>query len=126
MTASDQAINLRHKFSLLTEHWSPRVIAELNGQAVKLAKVSGDFVWHHHAEEDELFLVFKGTLYLDFRDRNSVKLEEGELFVMPRGVEHRPRTPEGMETWIMLIEPITTRHTGEVEHALTDNSYERI
>jgi mannose-6-phosphate isomerase-like protein (cupin superfamily) len=120
------AINVADKFSQFDEHWSPRVIAELNGQAVKLAKVAGTFVWHDHAEEDELFLVFRGTLHIDFHDRETVTLREGELFVVPRGTVHRPRTPEGQETWIMLLEPIQTKHTGDVQHPLTVTEYKRL
>ena len=120
------AINVANKFRQFDDHWSPRVIAELNGQAVKLAKVAGTFVWHDHAEEDELFLVFRGTLYIDFHDRETVTLHEGELFVVPRGTTHRPRTPEGQETWIMLLEPIQTKHTGNVQHPLTVTEYKRL
>ncbi|WP_116105251.1 cupin domain-containing protein [Lewinella sp. IMCC34191] len=120
------AVNVAQKFALFQEHWSPKVIAELNGQAVKLAKVSGEFVWHDHAEEDELFLLFQGTLFIDFRDRETVTLEAGELYVVPRGVSHRPRTRPGEEAWIMLLEPLSTAHTGAVRHELTQDRLERI
>lgn len=120
------AINIDQKFSQFTDRWSPRVIAELNGQAVKLAKVSGRFVWHDHADEDELFLVFRGRLYLDFKDRATVTLNEGELFVVPRGVQHCPYTDEGEEAWLMLLEPVETKHTGTVEHELTVKEYQRL
>ena len=119
-------INIADKFSQFDDHWSPRVVTELNGQAVKLAKVSGTFVWHDHTDEDELFLVFRGMLHIDFPDCETVTLREGELFVVPRGTTHRPRTPEGQETWIMLLEPIQTKHTGDVQHALTVTEYKRI
>ncbi len=120
------AINIADKFSLFQEHWTPKIIAELNGQAVKLAKVSGEFVWHDHADEDELFLVYRGTLYLDFQDRETVVLKPGELYVVPRGISHRPRTNDGEEVWILLLEPLGTRHTGEVRHALTQDSCDRL
>lgn len=121
-----QPIDLFEKFGLFDDHWSPKVIAELNGQAVKIAKVSGRFVWHDHAGEDELFMVLKGKLFLDLRDDQTVTLREGQLYVVPRGVEHLPYTDPGKEAWIILIEPIATKHTGEVEHELTVKGYERI
>jgi len=112
-------VNIRQKFQLFTEQWTPKIIAELNGQHLKLAKVSGEFVWHDHAGEDELFLVHKGTLYLDLRDGTTIELNPGEFYVMPRGVEHRPRTKTGEEVWLMLIEPAGIKHTGEVEAEIT-------
>ncbi len=116
-------INIQEKFSLFSDHWSPKVIGELNGQHVKLAKVKGEFVWHDHAGEDELFYIFKGTLKLEFRDRTEV-LNEGEMLIIPRGVEHRPVAEE--EVWLMLFEPVATRHTGDVKHALTVEKYDRL
>ncbi|MBB4078237.1 mannose-6-phosphate isomerase-like protein (cupin superfamily) [Lewinella aquimaris] len=118
--------NLDYKFSLFTDHWSPKVIAELNGQAVKLAKVQGEFVWHDHAGEDELFLIHRGTLFIDFEDRPTVTLNPGDLYVVPRGVKHRPRTADGQEAWIVLLEPIATKHTGEVDHPLTVRTYDHL
>jgi len=112
-------VNIRQKFQLFTEQWTPKIIAELNGQHLKLAKVSGEFVWHDHAGEDELFLVHKGTLYLDLRDGTTIELNPGEFYVMPRGVEHRPRTKTDEEVWLMLIEPAGIKHTGEVEAEIT-------
>lgn len=109
-------INLKEKYALFNEHWTPKIIAELNGQQVKLAKLKGSFVWHSHAEEDELFFVVKGTLHIEFRDQSQT-LQEGEMIVVPAGVEHRPHAPE--EAWVMLFEPISTRHTGGVQHELT-------
>ncbi|NJB85068.1 mannose-6-phosphate isomerase-like protein (cupin superfamily) [Lewinella marina] len=120
------AINLLDKFSRFSDQWSPKVIAELNGQAVKLAKVQGTFVWHDHAEEDELFFVVRGTLLIDFEDRETVRLEPGELYVVPRGVRHCPRTEGEEEVWLMLLEPISTKHTGEVEDARTVRTYDRL
>jgi mannose-6-phosphate isomerase-like protein (cupin superfamily) len=106
-------VNLAEKFSLITEHWRPKVVAELNGQEVKLVKVRGEFVWHHHDLEDELFLILRGSLRIEFRDR-VVKLGPGELLVIPRGVEHRPVAEEEVE--LMLFEPAATRNTGNVVH----------
>jgi mannose-6-phosphate isomerase-like protein (cupin superfamily) len=119
-------INLVEKFSLISDRWSPKIIAELNGQAVKLAKVSGTFVWHDHAAEDELFLVVRGSLLIDIEGGGTLSLAEGELCVVPRGITHRPRTPDGEETWILLLEPTTTRHSGTVRHELTRDSCDRI
>jgi mannose-6-phosphate isomerase-like protein (cupin superfamily) len=106
-------VNLEEKFGLITEHWRPKVVAELNGQEVKLVKVRGEFVWHHHELEDELFLIVRGSLRIEFRDR-VVTLGPGELLVIPRGVEHRPVAEEEVE--LMLFEPAATRNTGNVEH----------
>jgi len=110
-------INILNKFKLFSETWTPKLIGELNGQYVKLAKVKDQFVWHSHENEDELFLVFKGTLYMDFRDRTEV-ICEGEMIVVPKGVEHNPRT-NGEEVWLMLFEPKATAHTGNIEHKRT-------
>ena len=104
-------VTLAAAFAQISEHWRPRVIAELNGQEVKLVKVKGEFVWHHHDAEDELFLVTKGRLTIEFRDR-SVTLGPGECLVVPRGVEHRPVAPEEVE--MILFEPTGVRNTGNV------------
>lgn len=112
-----KTIRLEEKYNQFQEHWTPKIIAELNGQYVKLAKVQGEMIWHSHSEEDELFMVQKGTLIMDFRDHTEV-IQEGEILVVPKGVEHRPRT-NGEEVWIMLIEPKSTKHTGEVKHEMT-------
>lgn len=111
-----EAVNLADKLALFDEQWSPRIVAELNGQYVKLAKVQGEFVWHDHAEEDELFLVLKGELTLRFRD-GEVQVGPGELYVVPRGVEHQPFAAQ--ETHLMLFEPKATAHTGEVRDEKT-------
>lgn len=116
-------INLQNKFGHFSDHWHPRLIAELNGQAVKIAKLKGDFIWHDHKEEDELFFVIKGTLHIEFRDQTKT-LNEGEILVVPKGVEHRPYAPE--EVWVMLFEPAETKHTGEVDHELTKHTIESI
>src|SRR4249919_2083623 len=110
-----EPVNLLKKFDLFNDRWSPKIIAELNGQAVKLAKVKGEFVWHDHKEEDEMFFIVKGKLKIEFRDR-LIELNEGEMLVVPKGVEHKPIAEE--ETWVMLFEPMATKHTGEVKHAL--------
>ena len=86
------SINLMEKFSLFTKEWTPKIIGELNGQYVKICKLKGDFVWHSHENEDELFMVFKGTLLMDFRDGRTVTVREGEVLIVPKGVEHRPHT----------------------------------
>ncbi len=109
-------VNLRDKLALFDDHWHPRVVAELNGQQVKVAKVEGPFVWHHHEHEDELFLVVEGELDLEFRDQ-TITLRPGELLVVPRGVEHRP-VSRG-ETHIVLFEPKSTLNTGNVENERT-------
>ena len=111
-----EKINLADKFALIREHWNPKIIGELNGQHVKLAKVQGAFVWHHHADEDELFLVVKGQLTLRFRD-GEVVLNEGECCIVPRGVEHQPVAEE--EVHLLLFEPASTRNTGNVENERT-------
>lgn len=118
--------NILQKFDLFTDQWSPKIIGELNGQQLKLAKVQGEFVWHDHENEDELFLVYRGTLYLDFRDGSTVELNPGEFHIVPKGVEHRPRTVDDEEVWLMLIEPASTKHTGEVETELTKHRHDWI
>lgn len=105
-------VNLTQKFALFAEQWSPRVIAEANGQYIKLARVQGEFVWHAHEHEDEIFFVISGQLIIQLRD-GRVELNPGELFVVPKGVEHNPFAP--VETLIMLIEPKQTTHTGDVQ-----------
>ncbi len=110
MQNSATRINLSEKFALIDQPWSPRIIAALNGQHVKLALLEGEFDWHHHEGEDELFLVIEGRLLIHLRDR-VVTLEPGELFVVPRGAEHRPCAPEGAR--VLLFEPASTMNTGE-------------
>ncbi len=105
------AINLAEKFAQFSDHWSPKIIGELNGQHVKLAKFQGPFVWHHHDHEDELFLVVKGSFDMEYRDR-TVTLNEGEFCIVPRGVEHRPNAVE--EVHVLLFEPAGTLNTGNV------------
>lgn len=122
MSAVDK-INLQDKLSQFDEHWSPRIVAELNGQHVKLAKVKGAFVWHHHEDEDELFYVLTGRLTIEFRD-GSVELGPGECVVVPRGVEHRPVAEE--ETHILMFEPASTLNTGNVRSERTVEDPERL
>lgn len=114
MRATPTRINLAEKFAQISEHWRPRVVAELNGQEVKLVKVQGEFTWHHHEHEDELFLVIAGALRIEFRD-GVVELGPGECCVVPRGVEHRPVADH--ECQMLLFEPSGVRNTGNVEHA---------
>ena len=116
-------INIHEKLGSFTDHWNPRIVAELNGQHVKLTKFQGSFVWHHHEHEDELFLVLKGRFRMEFRDRD-VWLEEGEILVVPRGVEHRPVAEE--EVHILLFEPASTLNTGNVVNEKTKRVLDRI
>ena len=113
-----QSINLMSKFSLFDEKWTPKIIGELNNQYVKLCKLEGEFVWHSHENEDELFMVFKGKLLMDFRDGRTVVVNEGEILIVPKGVEHKPYT-NGDVVFNLLFEPKTTKHTGDVKSTLT-------
>ncbi len=121
-----KVIDVHEKFSMFNDTWSPRIIAELNGQQVKLAKLTGTFVRHAHEEEDELFLVFKGRLFLDFDDGTTREISEGQMIVVPRGVAHLPYTREDEEAWVMLFEPSSTAHTGDVITDRTVTNPERI
>src|SRR5437762_4555343 len=103
--------SLNEKFALIHEHWRPKVVAQLNGQELKLAKFSGVFPWHHHEQEDEMFLVWRGEMTIEFRDR-CVVLQSGEFCVVPRGVEHRTMADADAE--VVLFEPAATRNTGNV------------
>lgn len=118
-----EAINIQQKLSMFTDYWSPRIVAELNGQHVKLVRVQGEFLWHDHADEDEMFLVLRGTLQMEFRDR-TVVVNEGEFIVVPRGVEHKPVALEEVE--LMLFEPAVTKHTGDVVSDRTVANQQRI
>jgi len=120
-----EAINIQEKFGLFNDQWSPKIITELNGQMVYLAKIQGEFVWHSHADEDECFIVQKGSLLMEFRDK-VVEVTPGELIVVPKGVEHLPRTKDNEEVWIMLFEPKSTKHTGDVKSDRTVTEYGRI
>lgn len=109
-------VNVAEKLALFSEHWSPKVVGELNGQHVKLVKFQGEFVWHHHDDEDEMFLVVDGRFRMEFRDR-SVEIEAGEFIVVPHGLEHRPVADS--EVSVMLFEPASTVNTGSAGGALT-------
>jgi mannose-6-phosphate isomerase-like protein (cupin superfamily) len=116
-----ETINLKQKFGLFSEYWSPKVVGELNDFAVKIVKVKGEFVWHHHDEEDELFLVVKGRLLIQVREgaesERDIRVEEGEFVIIPHGVEHRPVAEE--ETHVVLLEPKTVINTGNVQNERT-------
>ncbi|MFC1530502.1 cupin domain-containing protein [Gemmatimonadota bacterium] len=118
-----QKVNLAEAFGRFEEQWSPKIIGEVNDCHVKLARVQGEFVWHRHETEDELFMVIKGRFTLRFRDRD-VDLEEGELMIVPRGVEHLPVADE--EAWLMVFEPATTLNTGDAESDRTVDDPERL
>jgi mannose-6-phosphate isomerase-like protein (cupin superfamily) len=123
-----EKINLPQKFAGFSEHWQPKLIGELNTFGVKLVKVQGEFVWHHHEVEDELFFVVKGRLLMQIREtperQRDIWVEEGELIIVPHGVEHRPVAPE--ETQVMLLEPLTTVNTGNVVSERTVLNVERL
>jgi len=116
-------VNLAHKLSLFHDHWNPRIVGELNGQHVKLVKFKGEFVWHKHDEEDELFYVVNGSFVMEFRDRN-IEIKQGEFLIVPRGIEHRPVARE--EVSVMLFEPASTLNTGDTEGELTRTSLETL
>ena len=105
-------VNLAEKFELINEHWRPKVVGELNGQEIKLVKFKGEFPWHHHETEDEMFMAVKGSFRIEFRDK-IVKLDEGEFVIVPHGVEHRPVAEEEVE--VLLFEPKNVKNTGNVE-----------
>ena len=118
-----KVINIQEKFNLFSDQWSPKKIGELNGQQILLAKIQGEFVFHKHDDEDELFMVMKGQLVLELRDK-TVVLNEGEFFIVPKGVEHKPIAKE--ETHLLLFEPLSTKHTGDVMADITVENYEAI
>jgi mannose-6-phosphate isomerase-like protein (cupin superfamily) len=118
-----EKVNLREKFSRVCEYWSPKIVGELNDSYVKVVKFKGEFIWHHHEQEDELFLVVKGTLRMRFRDRE-VQIREGEFLIVPRGVEHLPVAEREVE--VVLLEPKSTLNTGNVRNERTIMELERI
>ena len=120
-----ETINLIRKFSLFEELWTPKIITELNDQYVKICKLKDDFVWHKHENEDELFMVIKGVLFIDFIDQDTVKVNEGEIVVVPKGIEHRPRT-DGDVVFNLLFEPKSTLHTGNKQTSMTIDKLDRI
>ncbi len=116
-------INLSEKFTLFQEYWSPKIAGELNDSYIKLAKLKGEFVWHQHENEDELFLVVKGHLLIKLRDRD-IHLKEGEFVIIPKGVEHLPIAEE--EVHVLLLEPKSTLNTGNVQNERTVNDLDRV
>lgn len=120
-----QTGHLKEKLRQFEEQWAPRVVAELNGQHVKVAKLEGAFEWHHHEEADELFLVLKGTLTIELKEKEDIQLEEGEFCVVPSGMEHRPSAGEG-EAHVLLFEPAGTRNTGNRKSERTIEEVDRV
>jgi len=118
-----EKINISQKLAQFKDHWNPRIIGELNQQHVKLAKLKGEFIWHKHDDEDEMFLVLKGTLKIEFRDRTET-IQENEIIIVPKGVEHKPIAEQ--EVSIMLFEPVTTINTGDLENERTRKNLESI
>ena len=118
-----QPINIEQKLSLFNDHWNPRIVGELNKQHVKIAKIKGEFIWHKHDDEDEMFLVLKGTLKIAFRDKTET-INENEIIIIPRGTKHKPIAEK--EVSIMLFEPATTINTGALENELTRKNLEAI
>jgi mannose-6-phosphate isomerase-like protein (cupin superfamily) len=123
MAMHPEKVVIAEKLNQFSDHWNPRIIGELNGQYVKAVKLKGEFIWHHHDHEDELFLVIKGKLIMEFRDKN-VEINPGEFVIVPRLVEHRPVAPEEVE--ILLFEPASTLNTGNVENERTKKELEKI
>jgi mannose-6-phosphate isomerase-like protein (cupin superfamily) len=117
------SVNLADKLSRFHDHWNPRIVGELNGQHVKLVKFKGEFVWHKHDEEDELFYVVNGSFVMEFRD-HLVEIKEGQFLIVPKGVEHRPVAKE--EVSVMLFEPASTLNTGDAKSELTKDSLQTI
>ena len=118
-----EKVVIAEKLSQFTDYWNPRIVGELNGQHVKAVKLKGEFVWHHHDHEDELFLVIKGKLKMEFRDR-IVEVKEGEFIIVPRKVEHKPVAEEEVE--LLLFEPASTLNTGNLDNELTKRNLEKI
>ena len=113
-----EKVSLQDKFSLFSEYWTPKIVGELNGQQIKLVKFLGEFVWHKHDDEDELFFVVNGNFTMQLRDKN-IEINEGEFFIVPHGVEHRPVAEK--EVWVMLFEPTSTLNTGNVKDEKKQN-----
>lgn len=116
-------VNISEKLSTFSDYWNPRIVGELNGQHVKIAKFKGEFVWHKHDNEDEMFLVIKGKFQMEFRDK-TVDLNEGEFIIVPKGIEHRPVAEDEVE--VMLFEPAATLNTGNTRGELTRDTLEKI
>ena len=118
-----EIVNLKDKFEFIEDYWSPRILGELNNQAIKIAKLKGEFIWHHHENEDEMFFVVQGELIIKLRDRD-ILLRENEFFIIPRGVEHKPVAEK--EALVMMFEPISTVNTGNVVSEKTIKKVEKI
>lgn len=118
-----EKVNVKEKLSLFSEHWSPKILGELNGQHVKIAKFLGEFTWHKHDDEDEMFYIINGNLKIEFRDR-TVELSAGEFLIVPKGTEHKPIAEK--EVSVMLFEPATTLNTGDVENEFTKKNLESL
>jgi len=118
-----EKINLLEKFGLFNEHWTPKIVGELNGQQVKLVKFKGEFIFHKHENEDELFMVIKGKFNMEYRDK-TVEINEGDMVIVPRGVEHKPVAEE--EVWVMLFEPTSTLNTGNFINERTKTQLETL
>ena len=116
-------IKLKEKLNLIHDYWNPKIVGELNGQHIKLAKIKGEFIWHKHEEEDEFFMVLEGQLIIEMRDKKVV-LNKNDCYIVPKGVEHKPIAIE--EVSIMMFEPMTTLNTGEKENERTVKDLERI
>ncbi|MBS1754833.1 MAG: cupin domain-containing protein [Ferruginibacter sp.] len=118
-----QKVNLAEKFSFINDYFNPRIIGELNGQHVKAVKLKGEFVWHSHAHEDEMFMIVKGKFDMELRDK-TVTISEGEFFIVPKGIEHKPVAVE--EVHLLLFEPASTLNTGDVQNELTKTKLEKL
>ena len=118
-----ESINVEKKFGLFHDLWGPKIIAEWNGQQVVIVKIKGEFVWHSHKDEDELFFVMKGTLKIELRDK-TIELNAGEMTVIPKNVEHKPVADE--EVWLLAFQPMNIKHVGDLEDKLSVEKYERL
>jgi mannose-6-phosphate isomerase-like protein (cupin superfamily) len=118
-----EVVSIKEKLAQFRDYWNPRIVAELNGQYVKLAKLKGEFDWHHHDQEDEMFLVIKGKLKMEFRD-NIKEINEGDFIIVPKGVEHKPVAEDEVE--LLLFEPVSTLNTGNIENEKTNRNLERL
>jgi len=118
-----EKVNISQKLSLFSEYWSPKIVGELNGQYVKLAKLKGEFIWHKHQNEDEMFYVIKGKFKMEFRDK-TIEINEGEFIIIPKGVEHKPVAEE--EVSVMLFEPKTILNTGDKKNQFTKENLDKI
>ena len=118
-----EPVKLAEKFDLINEYWSPKLLGELNNQAVKIAKLKGEFIWHHHENEDEMFFVIEGSMTIKLRDKD-ILLNKNEFFIIPKGVEHKPVAEN--EVLVMMFEPMTTVNTGNVESDMTIIDIEKI